>query len=166
MGTAPQKERCMPVEIAWTNRLRCFAASVWQTSFTLLFAAWWGGLTFYAAVVVPIGTRQLGSLEQGFVTQQVTRWHNTLLAAMTFYLLIESRRRPRWFRMIVGGLLLVQAGLWLQHQQLTALMDTTSQSVTDDFYAEHAIYLWLTTAEWLLGIAIAWAMKGPQDEIR
>ena len=37
-------------------------------------ALWLGGFTFYALVVVPTGTDVLGgSVEQGFVTQAVTR---------------------------------------------------------------------------------------------
>lgn len=143
----------------WTLRLRSAAARIWQLSFTLLFAIWWGGLTFYAAVVVPIGTQQIGSLDQGFITQQVTRWHNGLLAAMTFYLLIESIRRPFWLRLVVGGLILIQAGLWMQHIELTQRMDLEVRSVSTDFYSQHARYLWLTSAEWLLGVAIAFAMK-------
>ncbi|MCA9269901.1 MAG: hypothetical protein KDA41_15580, partial [Planctomycetales bacterium] len=42
--------------------------------------AWWGGLTFYAGVVVPVGAAVFGSTEQGFVTQRVTNWLNLLLA--------------------------------------------------------------------------------------
>lgn len=33
---------------------------------------WWGGLCFYAVVIVPIGTEVIGSVEQGFITQRVT----------------------------------------------------------------------------------------------
>ena len=37
---------------------------------------WQGGFLFYAAVVVPVGTRVLGSeTEQGFITQSVTNYH-------------------------------------------------------------------------------------------
>src|SRR5258707_15304973 len=37
------------------------------------FAVWLGGLTFYALVVVPVGTQVLGGpVAQGFVTQAVT----------------------------------------------------------------------------------------------
>ncbi|MFM8571811.1 MAG: hypothetical protein ACKOAU_09465 [Pirellula sp.] len=41
----------------------------------ILWGLWWGGLSFYAIVVVPIGTEQIGSVAQGFITQRVTQWH-------------------------------------------------------------------------------------------
>src|SRR5947209_19521490 len=38
---------------------------------------WLGGFTFYAAVVVPIGTEVLGSAaDQGWITRRVTPWLN------------------------------------------------------------------------------------------
>jgi hypothetical protein len=44
---------------------------------TLVWALWWGGLTFYASVVVPTGARILHShTKQGFITQEVTNWIN------------------------------------------------------------------------------------------
>jgi uncharacterized membrane protein len=44
-----------------------------------LIMLWWGGLTFYSAIVVPIGTNVLQSSEQqGLVTQQVTKYLNAL----------------------------------------------------------------------------------------
>jgi len=62
--------------------------SLWTVFVLLLFAVWWGGLTFYAAIVVPIGTELIGASEQGFVTQQVTQWHNAVLTAMSVCLVI------------------------------------------------------------------------------
>ena len=41
------------------------------------FAFWQGGFTFYAAVVVPVGTEVLGSsMEQGSITRRVTVYLN------------------------------------------------------------------------------------------
>ena len=43
---------------------------------------WQGGFTFYAAVVVPIGTAQLGgATEQGFITRHVA-WYLNLVGAV------------------------------------------------------------------------------------
>ena len=53
-----------------TQRIGCAA---WRLFLLLVWAAWWGGLCFYAVVVVPIGTELIGSVEQGFITQRVTQ---------------------------------------------------------------------------------------------
>ncbi|MEM7314482.1 MAG: hypothetical protein AAF497_15150 [Planctomycetota bacterium] len=45
---------------------------------SLSLCLWWGGLTFYAAAVVPIGTDLFGAEMQGMVTQQATNWLNFL----------------------------------------------------------------------------------------
>ena len=137
---------------------------LWSTFVVLLFAVWWGGLTFYAAIVVPIGGEQIGETEQGFVTQQVTRWHNALLTAMTVCLLIEACRQKRWpLWAVVCGLGVINAALLYQHLQLTTLMDMRGRSVSNDFYAQHAIYLWLTTVEWVIGLAIPFQFGDTSD---
>ncbi len=52
-----------------------------------LLAFWFGGLTFYAVLVIPTGAKVLGShTEQGFVTQQVTNWLNLVGAMGTIIL--------------------------------------------------------------------------------
>ena len=140
----------------WNRRLRHASRLLWQAGRILLFAAWWGGLSFYAIVVVPIGTDQIGSVEQGFITQQVTRWHNALLIAMTAFLMIEAWwRRNRWLWIIVAGMTLIAVTLLFEHARLTGMMDFANQTVPSGFYQQHAIYLWLTAAEWLLGIFVA-----------
>lgn len=120
----------------------------------LLFAVWWGGLTFYALIVVPIGSSVTSSVEQGFVTQRVTFWHNLLLTLVTFCGLAEAllRRSLKWWLLFVS-LLLVNAALLLMHWKLSGMIDAADQRVSPDFYRMHAYYLWLTTAEWLIGLA-------------
>ena len=131
----------------------------------LLFAVWWGGLTFYAAVVVPIGTGQIGETEQGFVTQQVTQWHNVLLTAMTVCLLTQAWRQKRWLLWTVAvGLAVIDVALIVQHLQLTAVMDFSTRSVPDGFYPQHAIYLWLTSVEWILGLAVPFFAALPERD--
>ena len=133
---------------------------VWQAFLVLLFAMWWGGLTFYAIFVVPVGTQQIGSVGQGFITQKVTLAHNVLLIAMTICLLIEARiQRSRWLGIVAAGLLLTGAGLFLQHAHLTTLMDFSQQTVPGHFYTQHAVYLWLTAVEWGLGFAVSAALR-------
>ncbi|HND55144.1 MAG TPA: hypothetical protein PLV92_22170, partial [Pirellulaceae bacterium] len=63
-----------------------------------LWAVWWGGLTFYAAFVVPAGTELFGSVEQGFLTQQATLRLNQLswcVIALLLVLAIGATRRRR-----------------------------------------------------------------------
>lgn len=142
--------------VTWNRHLPLAPRLLWRAGFILLFAAWWGGLSFYAIVVVPIGTDQIGSVEQGFITQKVTWWHNALLIAMTALLMIEAWwRRNRWLWTIVAGMTLVAVMLLFEHARLTSLMDFANQTVPSGFYQQHAIYLWLTAAEWVLGIFMA-----------
>ena len=137
---------------------RRVAETLWRLLLVLLFAAWWGGLSFYAIVVVPIGTDQIGSVEQGFITQQVTRWHNALLTAVNVCLLIEACRQRRpvlWC--VLAGMVLVDAALLFEHSRLTAMLDLESRTAPDGFYQQHAIYLWITAAEWALGFVVPFA---------
>lgn len=139
-------------------------ARLWSCFVVFLFAVWWGGLTFYAAIVVPTGSEQIGATEQGFITQQVTRWHNALLTAMTICLLIEAWRNNRWpLWAVVCGLAVIDAALLYLHQQLSEMINLRDQSIPDGFYSEHAIYLWLTTIEWAVGLSIPFLVAGRLD---
>ena len=42
--------------------------SGWRTGLLFAWAIWWGGLSFYALFVVPIGTEIVGGFEQGLIT--------------------------------------------------------------------------------------------------
>lgn len=120
----------------------------------LLFAIWWGGLTFYALIVVPIGSDVTSSVEQGFVTQRVTFWHNLLLTLLTICVVAEAlfRRNLRWW-LLLASMLLINAALLFLHWKLSGMIDVAELSVPSEFYRMHALYLWLTTAEWLIGLA-------------
>ncbi len=129
---------------------------LWHTGLLLVWGLWWGGLSFYAIVVVPIGSELLGTVEQGLVTQRVTSWHDLLTGLVLACLLIEALRS----RSRVGGLLfialaVIAATLAGWHRHLSGLMDFENRSVPAEFYARHAVYLWITAAEWLLGIGLA-----------
>lgn len=142
----------IPLRIAVTNRKQ-LQHKVWLLFLILLFAVWWGGLTFYAAVVVPIGTDITSSVEQGFVTQRVTFWHNILLTLLTFFVFVEALFRQSlrsW--LLFASMLFVNGGLLLMHWKLSDMIDVAEASVPSDFYRIHALYLWLTTAEWLVGL--------------
>jgi hypothetical protein len=120
------------------------------------FAVWLGGLTFYALVVVPVGTQVLGGpVAQGFVTQAVTVRLNLValaaLAALAWNAFVLRERRP-----IVGTwavMLAAQAVLFALHPSLDRLLDPATRTVVDHarFYATHRGYLLVTTAQWIAG---------------
>lgn len=136
--------------------------SLWSFVLLIAWASWWGGLSFYAIAVVPIATEQLGSTSQGFITRDVTHWHNTLFAAFLGLLLAEAFRRrsaPLWC--VVGMLFGICVGLFLDHAYLSQQMDPTQRTVPEGFYGDHAVYLWLTAVEWFLGILVlVWLLPG------
>jgi hypothetical protein len=124
-----------------------------------LWVIWFGGLTFYAAIVVPVGTDAIGATGQGFITQQVTIRLNiaaTLLLACWLWDLIkrEQRTRRAWVVWSIHvGLLLA---LFLLHWKLTSVLDFDDRSVPEDgvFYQWHRAYLLVTTVQWVLGIVM------------
>jgi hypothetical protein len=121
-------------------------------------AVWIGGLTFYAAFVVPVGIKMFGSVPQGFATQRATASLNLIGVCVLAMLLAHAiRTRCRSFWLTWSALALVQALLFLQHGRLTAGLDPTTQSINAaDFYDQHRLYLLLTAAQWLLGWTQLW----------
>lgn len=104
---------------------------------TLMF--WQGGFTFYAAVVVPVGTEVLGSAtDQGWITRQVTAYLNLAgavgVATLGWDIAVAGdpdRRRRRlrllaWFGLAVTLVVLA----WL-HPRLDALLDQGNQRILD-----------------------------------
>ncbi len=141
-------------------RLRCFLLfQVWL--------AWQGGFFFYAAVVVPVGTDMLGSAAQGFVTQEVTRWLNVFGAV--FHLLLAwtlavERGAPHWrLRVGIGATSAAMlVALFALHPVLDSFLDPIGQTVDRPkvFYRWHNAYLWISTVQWLLALAMAWLWVG------
>lgn len=127
----------------------------------VLFSVWFGGLTFYAAVVVPIGGSQLGETTQGFVTQQVTIRLNALAAIALVVWAWEIAASRRWRRtsIVIWGLQAVLLlGLAVLHVKLSSMLDLVDRSGPNvvDFYSWHRLYLIGTTLQWLLGLAMVW----------
>jgi hypothetical protein len=131
-----------------------------------LFLLWQGGFLFYTAVVVPIGTEVLGSpLVQGLVTRRVTDWLNLFGAVWALVLAWDvvacrdpdrRRRLARWLGW-AGCVLLLGALAWL-HAEMDALIDLEEEKLRDrrTFRNIHIGYLWVSTAHWALGLALAW----------
>lgn len=141
-----------------------------------LFVVWFGGLLFYSAVVVPLGTRVIGSTEQGMVTARVTLVLNLLGLANVMWigagmrwsfwlgdgseegfqplLSISEQHSLRAQWLAWGALALVQLVLFLLHFLLNRRIDFTAMSVADPavFYSLHRIYLFVTMLQMLVGL--------------
>jgi hypothetical protein len=131
---------------------------------------WQGGFTFYAAVVVPVGQKVLGSpREQGFITRRVTSYLNLSGAVALLPLAWDAaasgdqsalRRRLRRLLWIV---MLVALGLlfWL-HQRLDALLDPEALRIRQHqvFHTSHRLYLWVSTVQW--GCTLVYAVLALQ----
>jgi hypothetical protein len=134
---------------------------------------WLGGFTFYAAVVVPIGTEKLGSpLHQARITQPVTNWLNLAgaiaLAAWAWDL--SLMRRHRWWRWLLWlALVLLLAALIALHPWMDALLDLANGEVYDlpTFTVLHRVYLWISTVQWGGAIVLSYAtLRGWRDADR
>ena len=131
------------------------ALQIWRLFVLLIWGTWWGGLFFYALFVVPIGASEIGSVEQGFITQRVSAIHNRFSVALLFCLAIESVRLTSIRLGLLTATISVNLGLLLYcHSHLTSMMKFVDRSVPSEFYFHHAIYLWLFAAEWLQGMIV------------
>ena len=143
-------------------------------------AFWLGGFTFYAAVVVPIGTDVLRSaLDQGMITRRVVFWLNVSGACAQVVLLADVLVCSWRCRAGLGGwLFLARLGLWLflaaaqaalflLHRHLDAMIDPVAVTISDEtaFHLAHRVYLWLQTVQWLAGLLfIALMLRAWQHE--
>ncbi len=120
---------------------------------------WLGGFTFYASIVVPVGTRVLGnsSRRQGFITREVTRQLNVSAAVALAVLALEllplgDPSRTRWWGRLAFWLVMAgcQAGLFALHPHLDRFLKERGGIVLDPeaFRPWHRLYLWLHTVQW------------------
>jgi len=124
---------------------------------------WQGGFTFYAGVVVPVGTAVLknSARRQGFITREVTAWLNVTAAVALAVLALDllfcrDGSRPRRYLRLGLWLFLVgcQALLFRLHPFLSGLMETRGLILLDPeaFRPAHRLYLWTHTAQWAAGL--------------
>ena len=139
---------------------------------TVLCALWWGGFSFYAARVVFIGHAVLKSrIRQGFITERVTaelNWLSLFALALVGWEFAASRQSirrhvalPAWAVGLVATLT-----LFALHAQLTAMLDFSARTVTDDnrFYGLHRAYLLVAAAQWLAGlICLVSLLRRPEN---
>jgi hypothetical protein len=124
----------------------------------IVLSIWWGGFTFYAAIVIPVGMKVLGShTEMGFITQQVTIYINFFsLISFIFYgycLKNEAFTEKKLVEeIIVISLIGFQLLLFLLHHYQTDLLNFENHKIInrDNFYLLHRIYLIVETLIWLV----------------
>ena len=123
---------------------------------------WLGGFTFYASVVVPVGTEVLRSpRKQGFITRKVTRDLNVSAAVALGVLALEvavagDPSRLRWWGRLVLWLVMAgcQVALFGLHPHLDSFLRERGGIVLDHeaFRLWHRAYLWLHTVQWGAGV--------------
>jgi len=136
--------------------------NLWRYATTLALALWLGGLTFYALVVVPIGSDILGSTGQGFITQRVTNWLNLIAAASLVLLLVNvAKQRGRLLTASWVALAITQATLFAMHPWLDAMLDASAESIAEPalFYWRHGIYLDVTAVQWVTLFVHLWGVQ-------
>lgn len=145
------------------NFVEWWRANIQHRLALLLIAFWIGGITAYAALVIPAGSSLLGSIDQGFVTR-IVAWRFNLVGAVVMGPLLVSYgfTAPRKLRLScwLMGVILVSLGIC--HAWLDGLLDAKNGVVLEEegFYRRHQIYLWLTTLQILLGWVILWQLAG------
>ena len=126
---------------------------------------WTGGFTFYAAIVVPIGTDVLGSAtDQGQITRQVAPIINQIGAIALAIFAVDiaassSDRRLRWARWLTWlGMAACLAALMLMYPHLDRMFHGVEAYLDDrkTFKPWHRAYLWTITTQW--GFAVGFAI--------
>lgn len=126
----------------------------------LLFALWWGGFSFYAAVVVPQGMAILGDhVKMGLITQSVTIYLNAIgsiaLISSLFFLIVNKRTEINYLQTIGWEwilLVIFQAILFYLHSKLTHMISIGLPEINlqKGFYTIHRIYLLISSVIWIL----------------
>jgi hypothetical protein len=127
-------------------------------------AFWIGGFTFYAAVVIPIGTEVLGGpAQQGDITRYVSNWINVAGAvALVLWAwdlaadpaLPRLRQCARWFLWVFMAVALALLVWW--HPQLDTLRDSPeyTRDIQRLFRRLHRLYLWTSTFQWAAALLL------------
>jgi hypothetical protein len=127
---------------------------------------WLGGLTFYAAVVVPIGSHVVGRMNQGLVTQHVSNWLNVIgIVAIVFLGANAWRERSRLMLITWLVIALLQTFLLVLHPILDRQLASISASAATSgpqFYQWHRAYLIATTIMWLVSLCHLALIVDPQ----
>ncbi len=136
------------------------------------FVVWFGGFTFYAAVVVPDLHEALGGMETGEISRRVGFALNTIGGAAVglgwLRLGTDRAARAGWRGGIRAGLLalttLLLLALVVIHGVLSARLD--SGASRSSFFPLHEVYLIVSTAQWAanLGLMAVEAIGNPRKK--
>ena len=116
---------------------------------------WIVGLTFYGLVVVPTGTKLLGSTQQGFITQRVTNYLNLIgWVALTALLWNVVRQRRKLLAATWLVMLAAQIAPMAIHPQLDKMLNPADFEVLDEaqFHPLHEVYLSITGVQWTAAV--------------
>lgn len=152
----------LPGKASWPQTLARFAA-------LCAFAFWQGGFVFYAGVVVPIGSDELGDTLQGFITRRVTRSLNVIGLVALALLLVDhlvhpfQARNKKAFWVLWVLMLGCQTALLILHPMMDLLLEPETVSVLDRrvFRLMHRNYLWTSTILW--GASLGWVWLVARD---
>jgi hypothetical protein len=128
----------------------------------LVFALYWGGLTFYTGFVVRISHDVLNDpMDGGLITQRVTAVLQVLgvvtVVLMACNCVVVARQSRKYGYALVGCATLLGCsliGLFVVHGHLDAIIDAATFEITDRdaFDAGHRRYNQLTTIQWLASV--------------
>ena len=129
----------------------------------LVYALYWGGLTFYTGIVLRISHDVLNDpIDGGMITQRVTGVLQILGVVATVLMLcnciVVVRRSPKYGYALAACTVILGCsliGLFVVHGQLDAIIDLQASQITDRvaFDAGHQRYNQLTTVQWLASLA-------------
>lgn len=145
----------------------------------LVYALYWGGLTFYTGFVVRIAHDVLNDpMDGGLITQRVTdllQWLGVITAVLMVWNGFQTLAgAPRFaVALLVCSAVLSCAliGLFVVHAQLDAVIDVASFEITDRdaFTQGHRRYNQFTTLEWIASLTylpitlVAWRRVDSQS---
>jgi len=129
----------------------------------LVYALYWGGLTFYTGIVLRISHDVLNDpMVGGMITQRVTGVLQILgvvaVVLMLCNCVVVVRRSPSHGYALIACTVILGCslvGLFVVHGHLDAIIDVETYEITDRvaFDASHQRYNQLTTIQWLASLA-------------
>ena len=134
---------------------------------------WLGGLTFYMAIVVPIGSEVVGADTQGVITSSVTNTINvaSIIAGvlMAVHGWIDKRAAVFYaslFVLATSGVLVLLRLMMLQRMESDGALAATGIAgwvSSWSFYNLHRLYLWVTTIQWFAALVVTWQLSASSD---